>query len=59
MPGVKLQEHAGNEKAWVWTTVDFAEGEQKVEMFCLRFGSSESECALDHFRHQQGALGAT
>lgn len=27
MPGVKLQEHSGNDKAWVWSTVDFA-GEQ-------------------------------
>lgn len=43
MPGVKLQEHAGNDKAWVWSTVDFAEEAQKVELFAIRFGSVESE----------------
>lgn len=41
MPGTKLQEHAGSDKAWVWSTVDFSEGEQKVELFCMRFGSAE------------------
>lgn len=41
MPGVKLQEHAGNDKAWVWSTVDFSEEQQKVELFCMRFGSTE------------------
>eukprot|EP00983_Pelagomonas_calceolata_P085106 1156487-Pelagomonas_calceolata.AAC.4 len=43
MPGVKLQEHAGNDKAWVWSTVDFAEEAQKVELFAVRFGSVESK----------------
>jgi len=43
MPGVKLQEHAGNDKAWVWSTVDFSEESQKVELFAVRFGSVESE----------------
>ena len=43
MPGTKLQEHAGSDKAWVWSTVDFSEGEQRVELFCMRFGSVESE----------------
>ncbi|KIZ02871.1 putative Ran-binding protein 1 c [Monoraphidium neglectum] len=41
MPGTKLQEHAGSDKAWVWSTVDFSEGEQKVELFCIRFGTAE------------------
>lgn len=41
MPGVKLQEHSGNDKAWVWSTVDFADGQQSIEMFCMRFGSVE------------------
>jgi hypothetical protein len=45
MPGTQLQEHAGSDKAWVWSTVDFSEGEQKVELFCIRFGSTESERA--------------
>ncbi len=42
LPGTKLQEHSGSEKAWVYSTVDFAEEEQKMELFCLRFGSLES-----------------
>ena len=47
MPGTKLQEHSGSEKAWVYTTVDFADEEQKPELFCIRFASPESEhCML-------------
>lgn len=41
MPGTKMEPHAGSDKAWVWSAVDFSEGEQKVELFCLRFGSVE------------------
>ncbi|GFR52529.1 hypothetical protein Agub_g15102, partial [Astrephomene gubernaculifera] len=41
MPGTKLQEHAGNDKAWVWSAVDFADESQKVELFAVRFGSVE------------------
>jgi len=41
MAGIKLQEHAGSDKAWVWSTVDFADGDQKVELFCMRFGTIE------------------
>lgn len=44
MPGTKLQEHSGSDKAWVWSAVDFAEGEQKIELFAIRFGSVDSEC---------------
>ena len=43
MPGTKLQEHSGSEKAWVYTTVDFADEEQKPELFCIRFASPESK----------------
>jgi len=43
MPGTNLTEHSGSDKAWVYTTVDFAEEEMRSEMFCLRFGSVESE----------------
>jgi hypothetical protein len=46
MPNTKLQEHSGNDKAWVWSTVDFADEEQKSELFCMRFGSVESEPPL-------------
>lgn len=43
MPTSKLQEHTGSDKAWVWSAVDYADGEHKVELFCIRFGSPESE----------------
>ena len=43
MPGTKLQEHSGSEKAWVYSTVDFADEEQKPELFCIRFASIERE----------------
>lgn len=41
MPGTKLQEHSGSDKAWVWSTIDFAEEEQKMELFCMRFANAE------------------
>ncbi|BDA46598.1 probable ran-specific GTPase-activating protein [Coccomyxa sp. Obi] len=41
MPGTRLQEHSGSEKAWVYSTVDFADEEQKPELFCFRFSSIE------------------
>jgi Ran-binding protein 1 len=41
MPSSKLQEHTGSDKAWVWSAVDYADGEHKVELFCIRFGSPE------------------
>eukprot|EP00775_Hariotina_reticulata_P006441 gene6441-6670_t len=41
MPTSKLQEHTGSDKAWVWSAVDYADGEHKVELFCIRFGSPE------------------
>eukprot|EP00884_Botryococcus_braunii_P019437 jgi/Botrbrau1/6177/Bobra.0344s0017.1 len=41
MPGTKLQEHTGSEKAWVYSTFDFADETQKMELFCLRFASVE------------------
>ena len=41
MPGTKLQEHIGSDKAWVWSTMDFATETQKMELFCIRFASKE------------------
>ena len=38
-----VQEHAGNEKSCVWHAADFADGELKNELFCIRFPSIESE----------------
>ncbi|KAJ8461057.1 hypothetical protein OPV22_033983 [Ensete ventricosum] len=42
LPSIKIQEHAGNDKSCVWHALDFADGELKEEMFCIRFGSVES-----------------
>jgi Ran-binding protein 1 len=37
-----VQEHAGNEKSCVWHATDFADGELKDELFCIRFASIEN-----------------
>jgi Ran-binding protein 1 len=41
LPSTTVKEHEGSEKAAVWSCVDFAEGEQRPEMFCARFVSAE------------------
>lgn len=40
---MSVQEHAGNDKSCVWHAADYADGELKDELFCIRFGSVESE----------------
>ncbi|KAI3450289.1 hypothetical protein Pfo_006954 [Paulownia fortunei] len=42
LPTMTVQEHAGNDKSCVWHAPDFADGELKDEMFCLRFPSVEN-----------------
>ncbi|CAK9164186.1 unnamed protein product [Ilex paraguariensis] len=42
LPTMSVQEHAGNEKSCVWHAADFADGELKNELFCIRFGSIEN-----------------
>jgi Ran-binding protein 1 len=44
-----VQEHAGNEKSCVWHARDFADGELKDELFCIRFASIESNHSFDLF----------
>ncbi|WOH09901.1 hypothetical protein DCAR_0729361 [Daucus carota subsp. sativus] len=41
VPGMTVQEHDGNEKSCVWHATDFADGELRDELFCIRFGSIE------------------
>ena len=41
-----VQEHSGNDKSCVWHATDFADGELKDELFCIRFASVESECSF-------------
>nr|GMD61236.1 ran-binding protein 1 homolog A-like [Ipomoea batatas] len=43
LPSMTIQEHAGNEKSCLWHAADFADGELKDELFCIRFSSVESE----------------
>jgi len=42
-PGMKLSEHSGSDRAWVWTCpADFSEEEAKEEVFAIRFANSEN-----------------
>ena len=41
MPGTNLMEHTGTDNAWVFSTWDFADEEQKYEMFAIKFGNEE------------------
>lgn len=43
LPTMTVQEHAGNDKSCVWHATDFADGELKDELFCIRFANVESE----------------
>lgn len=45
IPSMSVQEHAGNDKSCVWHASDFADGELKDELFCIRFPSVEN-CKL-------------
>ncbi|KAM7257439.1 hypothetical protein ACFE04_013180 [Oxalis oulophora] len=45
LSSMSVQEHAGNEKSCVWHATDFAGGELKDELFCIRFASVEN-CKL-------------
>ncbi|KAK9127371.1 hypothetical protein Syun_016168 [Stephania yunnanensis] len=39
LPTMSVQEHAGNDKSCVWHAADYADGELKDELFCIRFAS--------------------
>nr|DBA33258.1 TPA: hypothetical protein GDO54_000971 [Pyxicephalus adspersus] len=41
IPDIHLEPMKGAERAWVWTAHDFAEGEEKVELFAVRFKHQE------------------
>lgn len=44
----KLTPNVSSEKIWVWTVMDFAEGELKNEQFALKFGQVERK--ILHFK---------
>ncbi|OMO82845.1 hypothetical protein CCACVL1_11728 [Corchorus capsularis] len=41
LSNMTVQEHAGNDKSCLWHAADFADGELKDELFCIRFASVE------------------
>ncbi|KAF5747633.1 Ran-binding protein 1 b isoform 1 [Tripterygium wilfordii] len=41
-PTMTVQAHAGSDKSCVWHAPDFADGELKEELFCIRFASIEN-----------------
>lgn len=42
----KLTPNVSSEKIWVWTVMDFAEGELKNEQFALKFGQVERKLTI-------------
>ncbi|KAH8505952.1 hypothetical protein H0E87_012966 [Populus deltoides] len=42
LPTINVQEHHGNDKSCLWHAADFADGELKDELFCIRFPSVEN-----------------
>lgn len=42
LPTMSVQEHSGNDKSCVWHATDFADGELKDELFCIRFASVDN-----------------
>ncbi|EFN56683.1 hypothetical protein CHLNCDRAFT_144572 [Chlorella variabilis] len=54
MPGTKVQEHGGSDKAMVWSCVDFADESQRMELFCIRFASPERAQQFQAAYHEAG-----
>jgi hypothetical protein len=44
-PQITLEPSVGSEKSWVWTALDFADGQLKETTFAVKF--ADSEIALD------------
>ncbi|KAI3829994.1 hypothetical protein L1987_04126 [Smallanthus sonchifolius] len=42
IPTMTVQEHSGNDKSCVWHAADFADGELKDELFCIRFATVDN-----------------
>ena len=40
-PQIELKPHAGSANAFVWSAMDFADGEAKHETLCVRFKTDE------------------
>ena len=40
-PRIKMEPNVSNDRSWVWSAYDFAEGELKETIFALKFGDSD------------------
>ena len=56
LPSMSVQEHAGNDKSCVWHAPDYADGELKDELFCIRFPYIESEFNSVNFFFSKSCL---
>eukprot|EP01111_Echinosteliopsis_oligospora_P009663 TRINITY_DN286_c0_g1_i1.p1 TRINITY_DN286_c0_g1~~TRINITY_DN286_c0_g1_i1.p1 ORF type:complete len:196 (-),score=89.96 TRINITY_DN286_c0_g1_i1:72-659(-) len=41
-PQLKLEENAGNDRSWVWSSMDYAEEPAAKEIFAIRFANAEN-----------------
>ncbi|XP_076246651.1 E3 SUMO-protein ligase RanBP2 [Calliopsis andreniformis] len=56
-PEMELTAKANNEKAWFWVAHDFADGEFRVEKFCIRFKTVEEGLSFkEHFDKAKAGL---
>ncbi|XP_076639687.1 E3 SUMO-protein ligase RanBP2 isoform X2 [Colletes latitarsis] len=56
-PNMELTAKSNNENAWVWVAQDFAEGELKLEMFCITFKTVEEGASFkEHFDKAKASL---
>ncbi|XP_076685558.1 E3 SUMO-protein ligase RanBP2 [Andrena cerasifolii] len=56
-PDMELVAKSNNEKAWFWVAHDFADGELKVEKFCIRFKTVEEGISFkEHFEKAIASL---
>ena len=41
-PRIELKPNVGSDRSWIWSAVDFSEGELEEKVFALRFANSEN-----------------
>ncbi|XP_053980788.1 E3 SUMO-protein ligase RanBP2-like [Hylaeus volcanicus] len=56
-PDMELTAKSNNEKTWFWVAHDFADGELKVEKFCIKFKTVEEGASFkEHFEKAKASL---
>nr|XP_012149245.1 PREDICTED: E3 SUMO-protein ligase RanBP2-like isoform X1 [Megachile rotundata] len=56
-PNMELTTKSNNEKTWCWVAHDFADGELKLEKFCIRFKTVEEGISFkEHFDKAKASL---